>query len=113
MENNKKNLIPSPFSLFGEEKIKQIEKIEVGPPWLTRFERSRIIGARALQLSWGAPILLELEEEIKDPIKIAELEFDEGILPISIRRTLPSGKRQDISLKHLIELSKKYNIFFK
>ena len=110
---NKKNINPSPFSLFGEEKIKQIEKIDIGPPWLTRFERSRIIGARALQLSLGAPVLLELEEEIKDPIKIAELEFDEGILPISVRRILPSGKHQDISLRHLIELSKKYNIFFK
>ncbi len=110
---NKKNINPSPFSLFGKEKIQQIEKIDVGPPWLTRFERSRIIGARALQLSLGAPILLELEEEIKDPIKIAELEFDEGILPISVRRVLPSGRYQDIALKHLIELSKKYNIFFK
>ena len=60
----------------------------------TKYERARIIGARALQISANAPILLKIEEkkleEINfDPIEIAKLEFDSGILPITVKRPLP------------------------
>ncbi|MBI2670394.1 DNA-directed RNA polymerase subunit K [Candidatus Woesearchaeota archaeon] len=60
----------------------------------TKYERGRLIGARALQLSMGAPLLLKLnEEELKsiryDPIKMAMAEFEKGILPISIKRSMP------------------------
>ncbi len=95
----------SSSSLYEEE-----INIKIGPPWLTRFEISRIIGTRALQLSMGAPILIELPKGYENPIKIAEYEFKQGILPISIRRTLPDGSYQDIPLKVLLELSKKNNI---
>lgn len=54
---------------------------------LTRFERARIIGARALQISRGAPILIKTD--IKDPIKIAELEFEQGVIPLTVRWHLP------------------------
>ncbi|MCJ7429570.1 MAG: DNA-directed RNA polymerase subunit K [Candidatus Nanohaloarchaeota archaeon QJJ-5] len=50
----------------------------------TRFERARLIGARALQLSEGAPPLLEIDET--DPIEVARSELEEGVLPISIKR---------------------------
>lgn len=53
----------------------------------TRFERARIIGARALQIASGAPILIKTD--LKDPIKIAELEFEQGIIPLDVRRKLP------------------------
>ena len=61
---------------------------------LTKYERARIIGARALQISMGAPMLIQFKEEdfqkIKfDPIKIAMRELEEGILPITIKRPLP------------------------
>ena len=52
----------------------------------TRFERARILGARALQLSLGAPILIDLPPEIIDPVEIAEREFAEGVIPITVRR---------------------------
>ncbi len=53
----------------------------------TRFEKARIIGARALQLSMGAPCLLaNLPKEIIDPVDIAMLEFDEGAIPITVKR---------------------------
>lgn len=52
----------------------------------TRFERARIIGARALQISMGAPLLLEVPPDHVDPIDIAELEFDKGVLPITVKR---------------------------
>lgn len=54
----------------------------------TRFEKARIIGARALQISAGAPILLEVPKEFVDPIKIAELEFSKSVIPITVRRDM-------------------------
>ena len=73
----------------------------VGPLRLTKYERARVIGARALQLALGAPPLIRVES-VKDPIEIAEEELRAGVLPIVIRRRLPSGKYQDIPLKYLL-----------
>ena len=58
------------------------------------------MGARALQISMGAPILVDAAENT-DPIDIALSELDAGVLPITIRRTLPDGTFQDIPLKWL------------
>ncbi len=84
------------------------EKVTVGPPKITRFEKARIVGARSLQISMGAPILLELDEKLSaggtglnSPIDIALKELEIGILPITIRRTLPDGTFQDIPLRWL------------
>jgi len=61
----------------------------------TKYEKARIIGARALQIAMGAPLLLDLDEKqlekiMYNPISIAKMEFDKGILPITIKRPLPS-----------------------
>jgi len=58
---------------------------------LTRFERARILGARALQVSLGAPILIEVPVELIDPVEIAEREFAAGVIPITVRRTRRAG----------------------
>ena len=79
------------------------QKISVGPPKITRFEKARIVGARALQISMGAPILVDADENT-NPIDIALCELDSSILPITIRRTLPDGTFQDIPLKWLFEI---------
>jgi DNA-directed RNA polymerases I, II, and III subunit RPABC2 len=78
----------------------QEKTINVGPPKITRFEKARIVGARALQISMGAPILVDAAENT-NPIDIAVSELDAGILPITIRRTLPDGTFQDIPLRWL------------
>jgi DNA-directed RNA polymerase subunit K len=52
----------------------------------TRFERARILGARALQVSLGAPILIEVPATLVDPVEIAELEYAAGRIPITVRR---------------------------
>ncbi len=52
----------------------------------TRFEKARIIGARALQISMGAPILVDVPEEEFDTVKIAMLEFSKGVIPITVKR---------------------------
>ena len=51
-----------------------------------RFEKARIIGARALQVSLGAPILVKLPEGLIDPVKIAQMEYDKGVVPITVKR---------------------------
>jgi DNA-directed RNA polymerase subunit K len=53
----------------------------------TRFEKARIIGARALQLTMGAPILIDVPKNMIDPIKMATQEYEEGIVPITVRRS--------------------------
>ena len=75
----------------------------IGPKKLTRFERARIVGARALQISMGAPVLLDVPDMIRSPIDLSELELKEGALPISIRRALPDGTSLNIPLRTLLE----------
>lgn len=50
----------------------------------TRYERARIIGARALQISQGAPPLIEIDTN--NPVHIAREELERGVLPITVRR---------------------------
>ncbi len=53
----------------------------------TRFEKARIIGARALQIAMGAPsTLAKIPKEVIDPVKISMLEFEEGAIPITVKR---------------------------
>jgi DNA-directed RNA polymerase subunit K/omega len=77
--------------------------VTIGPPKITRFEKARIVGARALQISMGAPILIDISEGSGSPIDIALKELNSGILPMTIRRTLPDGAYQDIPLKWLLK----------
>jgi DNA-directed RNA polymerase I, II, and III subunit RPABC2 len=75
--------------------------ILIGPQRLTRFERARIIGARSLQLSLGAPSLIKIPQGVNDSISLASAELDTKALPISIRRILPNGYFQDIPIDWL------------
>jgi len=52
----------------------------------TRFEKARIIGARSLQLAYGAPPLIKVPEGMVNPLDLAELEFQKGVIPITILR---------------------------
>jgi DNA-directed RNA polymerases I, II, and III subunit RPABC2 len=79
----------------------QDSQVLIGPPTLTRFERARIIGARSLQLSLGAPILVDSSNKFSDTISIAVAELNSKVLPISIRRVLPNGLYQDIPIDWL------------
>ncbi len=78
------------------------KEIRIGPQKITRFERARIIGARALQVSLGAPILVELPGSVSDPIDIALAELEEDALPMTLRRALPDRSHQDIVLSDLL-----------
>ena len=70
-------------------------------PDFTRYEIARILGARALQIAMDVPLLLKIcEQELKemkyDALKIAEKEFNSGVLPISVKRPLPSKKEEKL-----------------
>jgi len=68
---------------------------------LTKYEKARILGARALQIAMNAPLLVKITKEdlekIKyDALKIAEVELNSGILPISVKKPLPYKKEGDL-----------------
>ncbi|MEE8402614.1 MAG: DNA-directed RNA polymerase subunit K [Candidatus Hydrothermarchaeaceae archaeon] len=56
---------------------------------ITRYEKARIIGARALQLAMGAPTLLKISGNLEDPLSIALQELEAGIIPITVKRGMP------------------------
>ena len=93
---------PSLNPLNHVEAIKLSDNVMIGPPKLTRFERARIVGARALQVSLGAPILVQLDIDVSDAIDIAIVELNERVLPMTVRRSLPEGTFQDIPLIDLL-----------
>ena len=73
-------------------------KITIGPPTLTRFEKARIMGARALQLSLGAPPFIDIPVNAVTSLDISMKELEERVIPITIRRVLPNGDYQNIPL---------------
>ena len=77
--------------------------VKIGPPKLTRFEKARIVGARSLQISMGAPSFITMEGGYKGPIEVASAELEADALPISIRRSLPNGATQDIPIAALMK----------
>ena len=74
------------------------DQIVIGPPILTRFEKARITGARALQLSLGAPVFIEIPKNATTSLEIAMEELKQRVIPIVIKRTLPNGDYQIIPL---------------
>jgi DNA-directed RNA polymerase I, II, and III subunit RPABC2 len=75
-------------------------KITIGPPTLTRFEKARIMGARALQLSLGAPPFIPIPKSARISLDIAMEELEQRVIPITIRRVLPNGDFQNIPIDY-------------
>lgn len=78
----------------GTEKSQKDKKIpndqRTTTPFMTKYERARILGTRALQISMNAPVLVDLEGET-DPLQIAIKELREKKIPLIVRRYLPDG----------------------
>jgi DNA-directed RNA polymerase I, II, and III subunit RPABC2 len=75
-------------------------KITIGPPTMTRFEKARIMGARALQLSLGAPPFIPIPKTARISLDIAMEELEQRVIPITIRRVLPNGDYQNIPIDY-------------
>mmetsp|Transcript_2769 Transcript_2769/g.7792 ORF Transcript_2769/g.7792 Transcript_2769/m.7792 type:complete len:119 (+) Transcript_2769:107-463(+) len=88
----------------GEE---QVARPSEGPrkttPYLTKYEKARILGARALQISMNAPVMVELDGET-DPLLIAEKELIHRVIPFVVRRYLPDGTFEDWKVAELLDL---------
>jgi len=52
----------------------------------TRFEKARIVGARALQISMGAPPLIEVPEDLRNPVQVALREYEADAIPLTVQR---------------------------
>ena len=89
-------------------------RVRRGPPFLTKYERARLIGVRALQLSYGAPPMVAPEVVgSRDVVKIARYEVDHGLLPVTILRyrRAPAGQGEPvfdpIPLRVLLEVERR------
>ena len=74
------------------------DRVVTGPITLTRFEKARIMGARALQLSLGAPVFIKIPKNATTSLEIAMEELKQRVIPIVIKRTLPNQDYQNIPL---------------
>ena len=70
-------------------------------PYMTKYERARVLGTRALQISMNAPVLVQLDGET-DPLEIAGKELRERRIPFIVRRYMPDGSYEDWSIEELI-----------
>ncbi|KAF5457780.1 hypothetical protein F2P56_021860 [Juglans regia] len=78
-----------------------VERPRKTSKYMTKYERARILGTRALQISMNAPVMVELEGET-DPLEIAMKELRERKIPFTIRRYLPDGSYEDWGVDELI-----------
>jgi DNA-directed RNA polymerase subunit K len=86
-------------------KLKMEHKKAKGKTGYTKYEHSRIVGARALQISQGAPFMLKLSEKDLErvgynPLEIAKIEFDEGLIPITVKKASHEKKGVESSGKN-------------
>ncbi|WOL14060.1 DNA-directed RNA polymerases II, IV and V subunit 6A [Canna indica] len=102
LENNNEDAPDDVVGAEGEEKEQeQVERPRKTSKFMTKYERARILGTRALQISMNAPVMVELEGET-DPLEIAMKELRERKIPFTIRRYLPDGSYEDWGVDELI-----------
>ncbi|KAL7000739.1 DNA-directed RNA polymerases II, IV and V subunit 6A [Sarracenia purpurea var. burkii] len=102
-DNNTNDDVPDPLLAENEEKDDQEprERPRKTSKYMTKYERARILGTRALQISMNAPVMVELEGET-DPLEIAMKELRQRKIPFTIRRYLPDGSFEDWGVDELI-----------
>ncbi|KAL5354801.1 subunit common to RNA polymerases I, II, and III [Pseudogymnoascus australis] len=96
---------PSAAAAKGKDKAPKDKKIandqRTTTPYMTKYERARILGTRALQISMNAPVLVDLEGET-DPLQIAIKELREKKIPLIVRRYMPDGWYEDWTCEELL-----------
>ena len=70
-------------------------------PFMNKYEKAKVLGTRAMQISRNAPIFVKLQAQDSDPLLIAEKELRERKIPFVIRRHLPDGKYEDWEVSEL------------
>ncbi|KAK9872291.1 hypothetical protein WA026_017093 [Henosepilachna vigintioctopunctata] len=90
------DLLPAGTAGGGVPKNKRITT-----KYMTKYERARVLGTRALQIAMCAPVMVELDGET-DPLQIAMKELKQRKIPIIIRRYLPDNSYEDWGIDELI-----------
>ena len=90
-----------PLETEDKDDQEPVERARKTSKYMTKYERARILGTRALQISMNAPVMVELEGET-DPLEIAMKELRERKIPFTIRRYLPDGSYEDWGVDELI-----------
>jgi DNA-directed RNA polymerase I, II, and III subunit RPABC2 len=101
------------FYDFEQNEVNNIQNIQINDvpkedritmPYLTKYERVRVLGTRAKQISLGAKILVKnVDLTTKSPIEIAKIELELGVIPFKIRRPLPNGKVEEWKISELVK----------
>ncbi|CAK71810.1 unnamed protein product (macronuclear) [Paramecium tetraurelia] len=103
-DDEDENQIIRTGAMIQQSKGRKVLKNErITPPFLTKYERARVIGTRALQISKNSPIYVD-PKETTDPIQVAQQELNENKIPFIIRRYLPNGNFEDWELQELERL---------
>jgi DNA-directed RNA polymerase I, II, and III subunit RPABC2 len=90
------------IEIISETAPRPIEKAQrITTKYLTKYERARVLGTRALQISMNAPVMVDIAGET-DPLKIAMKELRAGKIPMIIRRYLPDNSYEDWNIDELI-----------
>ncbi|KAI5284932.1 DNA-directed RNA polymerases I II and III subunit RPABC2 [Ascosphaera aggregata] len=100
--NGDANAAPSKSKLLLQQREKKVPNDQrTTTPYMTKYERARVLGTRALQISMNAPILVDLEGET-DPLQIALKELAQKKIPLIVRRYLPDGWYEDWTCEELL-----------
>ncbi|CAD7946233.1 unnamed protein product [Amoebophrya sp. A120] len=86
-----------------KKKAEEEKKKRKTSAYMTKYERARIIGTRAMQISLNSPIMVPLDVGEDDPMEIAEKELRQGKIPFHIRRKLPNGETEIWKVEELID----------
>ena len=89
------------FSGANKELISDDGTVLIGEAVLTRYERARIVGARALQISQGAPVLIDVDPDDFLPVDVATSELKARVLPVGLQRWNPNKEYQLIPIQWL------------
>ncbi|KAL6715702.1 subunit common to RNA polymerases I, II, and III [Lecanora helva] len=92
---------PKKNAILGLKEKKVDNDKRTTTPYMTKYERARVLGTRALQISMNAPVLVDLEGET-DPLQIAIKELREKKIPLVVRRYLPDGWYEDWTCEELL-----------
>ncbi|BFG25146.1 hypothetical protein CerSpe_114200 [Prunus speciosa] len=103
VENANNDDLPGEAVEGADDKEEQapVERPRRTSKFMTKYERARILGTRAVQISMNAPVMVELQGET-DPLEIAMKELRERKVPFTIRRYLPDGSYEDWGVDELI-----------
>ncbi|CAN1267342.1 DNA-directed RNA polymerases II, IV and V subunit 6A [Linum perenne] len=99
-ENNE-DVTGEPIETDDRDDVEPSERDRKTSKYMTKYERARILGTRALQISMNAPVMVELEGET-DPLEIAMKELRQRKIPFTIRRYLPDGSYEEWGVDELI-----------